>query len=75
MIDIVDRLRAPAQDVVGAKQVISAARTAADEIERLRHALKMISIVDQGCGGTLTASEMARSAMEQARDAITSKEK
>ena len=41
------------------------------EVERLRHALKMISIVDQGCGGTLTFEEMAASAMRQAKDALT----
>lgn len=41
------------------------------EVERLRHALKMISIVDQGAGGNLTFAEMANSAMRQAKTALT----
>lgn len=42
----------------------------ADEADRLAEALRMIAIVDQGCGGTLTYKEMAESAMRQAREAL-----
>jgi hypothetical protein len=44
------------------------------EREALRKALYLISIVDQGCGGTLTYEEMAKSAMRQARQALSNTE-
>jgi hypothetical protein len=40
------------------------------EVARLREALGLIAIVEQGCGGTLTFREMAESAMRQARSAL-----
>lgn len=40
------------------------------ETTRLRNALYLISIVEQGAGGNLTYKEMAESAMRQAKDAL-----
>lgn len=40
------------------------------EVERLRSVLRLISVVDQGCGGNLTFEEMAKSAMRDARAAL-----
>lgn len=43
---------------------------AAECIKSLRHTLEMVSVVDQGCGGNLKPSEMAESAMRQAKKAL-----
>lgn len=40
------------------------------ERDRLKAALRLIAVVDQGCGGNLTPMEMAQSAMRQARNAL-----
>ncbi len=45
-VDIVDRLREPTGDVVSDQQVFSAALKAADEIERLRDALKPFAFLE-----------------------------
>lgn len=46
------------------------AEKAEAEAARLRKALSLIAIVEQGCGGNLTFKEMAESAMSQARAAL-----
>ena len=43
------------------------------EVERLKGVLALIAVVDQGCGGNLTPTEMAASAMRQARSALEAK--
>ena len=41
-----------------------------DRLAELRMRLHLISIVEQGCGGSLTPVEMANSAMQQAKQAL-----
>ena len=66
MSDIVERLRKDTMHWYDE----GLAHEAAAEINRLREALKLIAIVEQGCGGNLSFKEMAESAMRQARAAL-----
>jgi hypothetical protein len=72
--DLVVRIREGMMDGWSADAAcISAelAEEAASEIDRLRRVLRNISYADQGAGGNLTYEEMAKSAMSQAREALT----
>ena len=45
-------------------------RNALAQLGEVRKVLELISVVDHGCGGTLTFEEMANSAMRRARAAL-----
>lgn len=62
------------EEIVYVLHSLPALIAAAREAERLRKTLYLISIVNQGCGGTLTYEEQAKSAMEQAAAAIAPKD-